>query len=141
MALDKHFLKKSLTLPKSGETVCYDVISNTSNDEFKMDIDRSSSIELSTKCKLQNRYVAERIPLVRIDIDSPPHMNPDGTKLSRNHIHIYREAGHIPGKLPWACELTEVMENYDPETSTFMDVFNWFCDYCHIMHDGIQGVL
>lgn len=33
-------------------------------------------IELS-KFKLQNRYAVTKLPLVRIDIDSPPHLNPD----------------------------------------------------------------
>ena len=53
-------------------------------------MDRRGRIELS-KFKLQNRYALTKLPLVRIDIDSPPHMNPDGTKTSRNHIHIYKD--------------------------------------------------
>lgn len=40
----------------------------------------------------------------RVDIDSPPHRNPDGTMTSRNHIHIYRETDHDTGNLP-RCDM------------------------------------
>lgn len=40
------------------------------------------------------------IPLVRFDVDGPPHLNPNGETIEETHIHIYREgfgdAGHIP---------------------------------------------
>lgn len=31
------------------------------------------------------------ILLIRLDVDGPPHLNPDGNRLEGTHIHIYRE--------------------------------------------------
>lgn len=31
------------------------------------------------------------IPLVRLDVDGPPHLNPNGETIEGTHIHIYRE--------------------------------------------------
>ena len=57
----------------------------------------------SLKCSYNNRY-GVTIILVRIDINGPPHDNPDGSSVSGNHIHIYREGfGH-----KFAYELSSV---------------------------------
>lgn len=60
----------------------------------------------------------------RVDIDSPPHRNPDGTMTSRNHIHIYRETDHDTGNLPWAYDLATIMPvKLDQNGIDFMTVF------------------
>ena len=56
--------------------------------EFYIDAS-ANSIKLS-KVKYQNR-VYNNIVLVRIDIDGPPHRNPDGTIICGSHIHYYKE--------------------------------------------------
>ena len=66
-------------LPKNGESQIFDVESESTKDKFYIDVDRRGRIELS-RFKLQNRYAMTKLPLVRIDIDSPPHLNPDGTR-------------------------------------------------------------
>lgn len=90
MKLKKVFVKEAIELPNNGENETYDLESIATRDKFYLDVDRRGRIELS-RFKLQNRYAVTKLPLVRIDIDSPPHLNPDGTKTSRNHIHIYKE--------------------------------------------------
>ena len=95
-------------------------------------MDRRGRIELS-KFKLQNRYALTKLPLVRIDIDSPPHMNPDGTKTSRNHIHIYKEVDNDTGNLPWAYDLENFAQiKFNEDNIIFMDIFTGFCEYCNI---------
>jgi len=69
-----------------GETVT--VLSNTTKHVFVIDSDRRSTISIS-KMKLQERYMNVPEKMVRLEIDCRPHTNPDGTKLSRNYIHIY----------------------------------------------------
>lgn len=139
LGLSKVFSKPSIKLPTAGNTGVYDVESTSSNDRFFLDVDRSSRIELS-KFKVQHRYAATKLPLVRIDINSPPHTNPDGCRLSRNHIHIYRETENDTGNLPWAYDL-ESIDMFAEKATDFMSIFYAFCEYCNISTDDIQGVL
>ena len=48
-----------------------------------------SQIKL-TKATYQNRARA-MIVLLRLDLDGPPHRNPDGVNIPCPHLHIYRE--------------------------------------------------
>lgn len=141
MGLKKVFAIDGCRLPNNGENATYDLISPGSNEKFLFDIDRKGKIELS-KFKLQNRYGQTKLPLVRVDIDSPPHMNPDGTIVSRNHIHIFKEMDSDTGNLPWAYDL-ETFEKikYDRKNIRFMDVFFAFCEYCNIDVENVQGVM
>ena len=43
-----------------------------------------------TKATYQNR-VRQAIVLMRLDLDGPPHRNPDETEIPCPHLHIYRE--------------------------------------------------
>lgn len=139
--LKKIFTKDTIELPNNGENDTYDLKSTETRDKFYLDIDRRGRIELS-KFKLQNRYATTKLPLIRIDIDSPPHMNPDGTKTTRNHIHIYRETDNDTGNLPWAYSLESFeLIQFNKDNINFMEVFSSFCEYCNINIDNIQGVI
>ncbi len=144
MKLNKQFIKKPVKLPDRQEKSLHNLKSITTNDMFLLDIDRRCRLEFS-KIKMQERNEATKVPLVRIDIDAPPHMNPDGTKTSRNHIHIYQETENDTGNLPWAYDLSEMKEFlFEEEKIIFVDIFLNFCKYCHIVieeEDKIQGVM
>ena len=86
LQLEKIFTTQKIILPTIGTVDSFELTDVNNRIPFLLDIDRRGKIELS-KYKIQNRYAVTEV-LVRIDIDSPPHINPDGTKLSRNHIHI-----------------------------------------------------
>lgn len=78
---------------------------------------------------------------MRIDFNGPPHINTDGTKIGRSHIHIYKEMENDTGNLPWAYELDKWKDFTIRDTGNrFMDVFNAFCDYLHIDITNVQGV-
>lgn len=141
MQLQKIFVKSSIILPNNGENSIYDLKSKETQDKFYLDVDRRGRIELS-RFKLQTRYAITKLPLVRIDIDSPPHLNPDGTKTSRNHIHIYREVDNDTGNLPWAYSLEEFEQiKFNRNNIVFMDILSSFCEYCNISMENIQGVI
>lgn len=141
MQLQKIFVKSSIILPNNGENSIYDLKSKETQDKFYLDVDRRGRIELS-RFKLQTRYAVTKLPLVRIDIDSPLHLNPDGTKTSRNHIHIYREVDNDTGNLPWAYSLEEFEQiKFNRNNIVFMDIFSSFCEYCNISMENIQGVI
>ena len=141
MNLKKRFVVENSHLPNNGESDFFDLISIESNEKFILDVDRRGKIELS-KFKIQNRYAQTKLPLVRIDIDSPPHINPNGEILSRNHIHIFRETENDTGNLPWAYNLESFDKiKFDINNIRFMDVFMSFCEYCNISVENVQGVM
>lgn len=140
IGMKKIFLKSNIQLPENNENSSYELKSETTKDRFYLDIDRRGKIEFS-KFKLQNRYLQTKQPLVRIDIDSPPHTNPDGTKTSRNHIHIYQETEFDTGNLPWAYDLSDFLEISLNGDYSFTHVFHKFCKYCSINSENINGVI
>src|SRR5574340_80017 len=73
--------------PSSDQT--HELIGDDKREPFLLDLWRGT-IRLS-KLKLQTRG-RKVIVLVRLDVDGAPHTNPDGTKLSGTHLHIYRES-------------------------------------------------
>lgn len=134
MKMEKIF-QKQFDLPGPNESIKLDVISKDKTEKFHLDLDRRGKLELH-KCKLQNRYQKE--PIIRLEIDAPPHRNPDGTITSRNHIHIYREGYG----LSWAYDISTLDKNLFKNLLNFIDIFTNFCKYCNIkLIKNIQGVI
>jgi len=75
--------------PSAGQRLEIELFSNEYRGEnFTLDLARGR-IKL-TKAKYQNR-VRSVIILARLDIDGPPHTNPDGEEIECPHLHVYRE--------------------------------------------------
>ncbi len=76
------------TYPGAGDHLSVPLTSADKRETFALDITRSS-IRL-TKCTHQNR-ARQAVVLMRLDVDGPPHRNPDGVEISCPHLHLYRE--------------------------------------------------
>ena len=76
------------TYPRAGEQLSVPLTSSDRRENFALDITRSR-IKL-TKSTHQNR-ARQAIILMRLDIDGPPHRNPDGAEIPCPHLHVYRE--------------------------------------------------
>jgi len=74
--------------PVPGMKVCVGLLSMDEKEEFFLDVGRGQ-IKL-TKLTLQNR-ARSTVILARLDIDGPPHRNPDDHEVPCPHIHLYRE--------------------------------------------------
>ena len=129
MSLSKQFKNTTnISLPAMQSNKVYDLISSTSLNEFYLDYDRRGSLELKHKVQLRDKtYTAN--PLIRLEINTPPHINPDGKILSRNHIHIYHE---IYGD-SMAYELSDILPKLN--RSSPLSIFTDFCVYCNIIID------
>lgn len=123
--------KSNVKLPSIGEKSTIDLVTTDLKEKLFLDINRKGRIEL--KVTIQNRY--KTIPIVRIDIDSPPHMHLDGTYSSRNHIHLY----NAETKQNETYNLEE-LEWFNTENLNFLSVFDQFCSKYNI-DINIQGVL
>ncbi len=78
----------TLNFPAPGEKKSWAAITIDEKEQFLFDVNRGR-IRLS-KCTYQERYHAMEV-LIRVDLDGPPHRNPDGTVVNCPHIHLYRE--------------------------------------------------
>lgn len=140
---DKEFqrllsLKKTFTsdfeLPTENDKA-YFILRTDTKESFQLNIERKNTYEVY-KSKTQTAYYKE--PLLRIEVDAPPHTNPDGTLIGRNHIHIYREGFG----LRWAYPLQDFHDIYFKDPFDFPVLFADFCNYFNIENNFIiQGVL
>jgi hypothetical protein len=71
-----------------GERMAIPLVSSDKREHFMLDVTRSR-IKL-TKATYQDR-ARQAIILMRLDIDGPPHRNPDGAEIPCPHLHVYRE--------------------------------------------------
>src|SRR5947209_15909681 len=68
-----------------------DATSEDGQEAFVFDVNRKLGKKYKlTKCTYQERYATIEI-LLRLDIEGPPHDNPDGTTVPCPHLHVYRE--------------------------------------------------
>lgn len=139
MELPKHLSQEAVSLPQDrqiGDSI--PVMSDSTKDIFVIDTDRRSTISISKK-KIQERYMNVPEQMVRLEVDCRPHRNPDGTALSRNHIHIYTEEYGMS----YAYDLDKYDCNLFSNTESFNSLFVDFCKLCKINleNNTIQEVL
>src|ERR1035441_5894404 len=89
MAMEKLFVDENdWTFPAAGGRIGLALTSLDKRENFMLDVTRAQ-IKL-TKATYQNR-VRQAIVLMRLDLDGPPHRNPDEAEIPCPHLHIYRE--------------------------------------------------
>ena len=97
----KRVTDETYYFPIAGEVSVMPIISLDGRETFLLDVNRGK-IKL-TKCTYQERY-KKTIVLVRLDIDGPPHPNPEvnevplpyltdynGVTIEKPHLHLYVE--------------------------------------------------
>ncbi len=126
MAMRKNLVDLStIEFPLPGQAKQLEAISEDGHEAFLFDVNRKGKIKLS-KCTYQERYAVVEI-LLRLDLDGPPHENPDGTLVTCPHLHVYREGYGTK----WA---------YAPPAGAFSDITNLvrtfldFLAYCNVQN-------
>ncbi|WP_428937003.1 DUF6978 family protein [Fontivita pretiosa] len=114
--------RRALNFPGPGEKASWNASSSDGRERFLMDVNRSQMKLL--KCTYQERYRITEI-LVRLDLDGPPHCNPDGEMITGPHIHTYRE-GYAD---KWAMPLPE--ERFGDPTD-LARTFREFLEFCNV---------
>lgn len=88
IAIEKRRVDDRTWLFAPGERLAIPLSSVDKRESFVLDINRYQ-IKI-TKATYQNR-ARQTVVLMRLDIDGPPHTNPDGEQIPCPHLHIYRE--------------------------------------------------
>lgn len=132
--------------PMTSENITMPVISEDETESFLIDVNRRGVIKL-TKCSYQERYHGIII-LVRLDIDGPPHTNPDvdqipleylarynGSDIPCPHLHLFVENYMDKWAIPAPID---DFKNTSDLYSTLGDFF----EYCNVVEPPIiQKVL
>ena len=113
---------KDWLFPRPGDTFSISLTSNDKRESFILDASRSQ-IKLS-KATFQNR-ARVAIVLMRLDIDGPPHTNPDGEEIPCPHLHVYREGYGDK----WAHPAPA---NRYPDPRNLLETFKAFMLHCNI---------
>lgn len=111
-----------IAFPPAGQAISLGARSRDGREEFLIDVNRRGRIKL-TKCTYQERYATVEI-LLRLDLDGPPHTNPDGQTLPCPHLHVYREGEGDKWAIPLPPEFTDPTDL----VVTFLD----FLSYCRV---------
>jgi hypothetical protein len=123
IAMEKHREDDRLfNFPDPGERIAIPLVSPDKRENFMLDVTRSQ-IKL-TKATYQNRARVAVI-LMRLDLDGPPHRNPDGAEIPCPHLHMYREGYGAK----WAFQLPA--EKYTDAADLFA-TFEAFMKHCNI---------
>lgn len=88
LSMRKFLVDQSLIEIKPGTDQRLQLIGADRREEFLFDIWRSAARLSKVRFQTRARVV---VVLARLDINGPPHTNPDGTKLGGTHLHVYRE--------------------------------------------------
>ncbi len=126
--------------PMAGENLTISIVSMDETESFLLDVNRGR-IRL-TKCTYQERYQGI-IVLVRLDVDGPPHTNPEvpevplsyladfnGATIPCPHLHLYVE--HFMDK--WAIPAPA---DKFPRTNDLYATLDDFFRYCYIVEAPI----
>jgi len=113
----------TIDLPDPGLMTQLEVKSEDGRESFMIDVNRRGKIKV-TKCTYQERYQVVEI-LLRLDVDGPPHENPDGEVIPCPHLHIYKEG--FADKWAYAINTTD-FNNTSDLAMTLVD----FLRYCKV---------
>ncbi|MAQ71813.1 MAG: hypothetical protein CL565_06430 [Alphaproteobacteria bacterium] len=107
-----------IELPDFGGALDIHLVSDDEREAFILNYSRHS-INLS---KRNHHFRGRKIlGLARLDLDGPPHRNPDGEEIGSRHLHVYKEGYG----LKWAFEIPP---------NKFSDLDNAFQTLCDFMH-------
>lgn len=121
LELLKHSLKDAIDFPSQGTATEFNVVSNTTNDSFVVNIYRGKVNRL--KYNLGARIKKNGILLLELHVGGPSivHSNPDGEKIHGSHWHIYTE--QYGRSLAYPAEDIE-SDKFVENTIAFLDRFH-----------------
>ncbi len=118
----KRFLKpRTISLPP-GVDESHELIGDDKREHFLLDLWRGTMRLSKYKMQTRGRII---VVLVRLDINSSPHTNPDDQIIGGSHLHIYKEG--FDDK--WAYPVDpKLFRDIQDAGTAFMD----FCRFCNI---------
>jgi hypothetical protein len=122
IAMEKHRIDdREWLFSAPGERLAIPLTSIDKREQFMLDVSRGQ-IKL-TKATFQNR-ARQAIILMRLDLNGPPHRNPDGVEVPCPHLHLYREGYGDK----WAIPAEPARYSNTSDLFSTLDVFMGECN-------------
>ena len=122
IAMLKKMVERYLMLPESGEKKDYKIETLDNKYEFVLNVSRTSRIK-EKKCTYIVRTKDTGINLLRLDVNGPPHKNPDHTIIDCPHLHVFKEEFE-DRNLPYAIPFEVDSEDLSEACIKFLKKFN-----------------
>ena len=123
IAMEKHRVDdREWQFPSPGTHLEIPLTSNDKRENFLLDVNRGQ-IRL-TKATFQNR-ARQTVILMRLDVDGPPHRNPDGQEIPCPHLHVYREGYSDKWAMPAPVSIYQ-------NVSDLFSTFEAFMSHCNV---------
>lgn len=108
-------------------------------EQFILDM-QGHIIKLS-KVSIQAR-VRRSVGLVRLDLNGPPHVNPDGVMVKCPHVHIYREGYDLKWAYPVPSHIQGREFKVSPNIFQNLEEFFSFCNIVEppLIQGGLFGI-
>ncbi len=128
----KKYIENYFNFPRQNEFITLNAQGSQTQNNYLIDINKKqATLERVT---FQGRHRVNII-LLRMDIGTKPHTNPDKTLISGNHIHIYKDGYHDT----FAYELNDpVLNELNPafdltkfKTKNHTNLFIAFSEFCN----------
>ena len=124
IAMAKHRVDEQVwNYPPLGGLCSIPLVSQDRREAFVLDL-RRGRVDLR-KGTYQNR-AQQIIVLVRLCFGGPPHRNPDGERITGDHLHRYREGYGDKWAMPVPAE-------HFPHVTDPRQTLDDFLVYCHIV--------
>ena len=123
IAMEKHRVEaRRLDFPAPGDRLIIPLVSADKREHFLLNVTRSQ-IKM-TKATYQT-MARQAVVLMRLDIDGPPHRNPDGQEIPCPHLHVYKEGFGVKWAIP------APIDRY-PNPGALFETFRAFMQHCNI---------
>lgn len=123
LALEKHCDdSEQFKFPDLGGSLRIPLFSADHREEFSLDITRGY---VALKKNTYQTRARRSIILARLDINGPPHGNPDGEEIACPHLHIYREGWADK----WAIPLPDAFDS----SADAWAMLSSFMNYCKVV--------
>ncbi len=130
----KDFLeKKVLSFPIQGDDLALMGKGNLTENVYIVNVNRKRCT--FKRITYQNRLDKTGIILARLDIDTKPHRNPDGTQVGGTHLHLYQDG--FGDKMAFALDdvenIQKILPTYKPiklKDGEHLNNFQLFARFC-----------
>ena len=113
--------------PNRGEKNSIPLISPVRKEQFLLDMYRGS---INLKKVTYQERVRKSVVLLRLDLGTAPHRNPDGEEIPPFHLHRYREGFGDKWALP-------LPGDYFKDLNDLYQVLKDFMEFCNIVQPPV----
>jgi len=120
LTMHKHYMGTDrFMFPGLGGSLRLLLHSTNRREEFNLDVTRGKILLSKNTFQMRAR---KAVILARLDLDGPPHRNPDGEELPCPHLHVFREGYGDKWAMALPDRFLDAVDSFQ-----LLDIFMDFC--------------